>query len=222
MAQNYQKYIKHLASIIQTYEGAPRTNQGRVFSATAHGTLARAENIIKLICDENSPYRVRMNEIVSERYTDEAVQADLVVGIVKALKGELDDGYLDSFPELVRGELFGDFVEMAEHLLSEGYKDAAAVIAGSALESHLHQLSLKQGLSLEYLASDGSTKRKKADRLNNELATRKFYSKLDQKQITAWLDLRNSAAHGQYSNYSDIQVASFIEWERDFIAKNPA
>jgi hypothetical protein len=38
---------------------------------------------------------------------------------------------------------------------------------------------------------------------------------LDQKQITAWLDLRNNAAHGKYSAYSDTQVKQFIEWLKD-------
>lgn len=221
MGDNYQKYIKHLTSIIHAYDAAPRTNQGWIFPATAHGILARAENAINNICDELSPYRVRMNEILSERYIDEPIQADRIVGIVKGLKGELDDGQLDSLPALIRGELFDNLVEMAEHLLSEGYKDAAAVIVGSALESHLRQLSNKYGVSLEYITQDGSSKPKKADRLNNELG-KKAYSLLDQKQITAWLHLRNSGAHGQYSDYSDVQVAQMIEWVRDFIAKNPA
>jgi hypothetical protein len=216
-----QNYIKHLESIIATYDGAPKNNQGWIFSATAHGILARAENAIKKICEETSPYTVRMNEILSERYIDESVQADRVVGIVRGLKGELDDGYLTSFPELVRGELFDNLIDMAEHLLQEGYKDAAAVIAGASLESHLRQLSLKYGIPITLTAHDGKTKGKKADQLNNELG-KKAYSLLDQKQITAWLDLRNSAAHGQYSNYSDVQVAQLIDWVRDFLEKNPA
>jgi hypothetical protein len=219
--KTYQDYIKHLESIVRMYDTAPKDNLGWTHSATAHGILARAENAIKRICSDGSPYRLRMDAILSEQFSSERVQADRVVGIVRALKGELEDGYLESFPELVRGELFDNLIEMATHLLEEGYKDAAAVIAGSSLESHLRQLSNKQGIPLEYVARDGSTKNKKTEQLNQELG-KKAYSLLDQKQITAWLDLRNSAAHGQYSNYTDVKVGQLIEWVRDFIAKNPA
>ena len=40
----------------------------------------------------------------------------------------------------MHAELFADFLEMADYLLSEGYKDPAAVLGGSMLEEHLRQL----------------------------------------------------------------------------------
>jgi hypothetical protein len=149
------------------------------------------------------------------------VKADLIVGIVRALKSDLEDGYLYPLSELVRGEMFENLIEMAEHLVEEGYKDAAAVIAGASLESHLRQLSNKYSVSVSYTAKDGSTKKKKAESLNQELG-KNAYSLFDQKQITAWLDLRNNAAHGNYSEYDEDQVAKLIEWVGDFISKNPA
>ena len=94
---------------------------------------------------------------------------------------------------------------MAQHLLNEGYKDAAAVIAGSSLEAHLRQLCQKSGISTEVIGG-ASTTPKKADRLNSDLAAAASYSKLDQKNVTAWLDLRNKAAHGKYAEYKAPQV----------------
>jgi hypothetical protein len=161
-----------------------------------------------------------MKAILDGSYSDR-YRADLIVGIVKALKSDLEDGYLYSFSELVRGEMFEDLIEMAEHLVEEGYKDAAAVIAGASLESHLRELSNKNGVSVDYTAKDGSTRKKKAEHLNQELG-KNAYSLFDQKQITAWLDLRNNAAHGNYAEYDQDQVAKLIEWVGDFISKNPA
>ena len=40
--------------------------------------------------------------------------------------------------------------------------------------------------------------------------------------VTAWLDLRNKAAHGNYSEYNDNQVKQMIMGVRDFIIRNPA
>jgi hypothetical protein len=121
---------------------------------------------------------------------------------------------------LARGEVFDDFLDMARHLLDEGYKDAAAVITGSTLEGHLHQLCIKNGISTEQDSPKGP-RPKTASKLNEELG-KDCYSKFDQKSVTAWLDLRNNAAHGNYDEYSENQVDLLIEGVRDFIARNPA
>ena len=42
--------------------------------------------------------------------------------------------------------------------------------------------------------------------ITSELAKQGVYSKLEQKNVTAWLDLRNKAAHGKYSEYNDNQA----------------
>ena len=58
---------------------------------------------------------------------------DRMLGIIQSLEISIANGYLENAEELIHGEVFDDFVEMADHLLTEGYKDAAAVIVGSAL-----------------------------------------------------------------------------------------
>jgi len=63
---------------------------------------------------------------------------------------------------------------------------------------------------------------KRADALNSELASATVYSKLDQKSVTAWLDPRNKAAHGKYTEYTTEQVALTLQGVRDFTSRNPA
>ena len=111
---------------------------------------------------------------------------------------------------------------MAQHLLDAGYKDAAAVVAGSTLESHLRMLCTKSTLPSEFIKPDGSTAPKKAESMNSDLANADVYSKLDQKNVTAWLDLRNKAAHGRYAEYQPDQVSLFIAGVRDFLTRVPA
>jgi hypothetical protein len=108
---------------------------------------------------------------------------------------------------------------MAAHLLDEHYKDAAAVIAGSTLEEHLRQLSIVRGLSVE-MTNAGRLVPLKADSLNSALVAAKAYEKLDQKSVTAWLDLRNKAAHGQYGDYTIDQVRLMVDGIRDFFVRN--
>jgi hypothetical protein len=87
--------------------------------------------------------------------------------------------------------------------IEQGYKDPAAVIAGSVLEGYLRKLAEKASIAL--VQGNGSPN--KADLLNSELMAAGVYTKLDQKSITAWLDLRNKAAHGQYSDYTNDQAS---------------
>jgi len=144
-------------------------------------------------------------------------QAIRIAGIIRQLKCDIGDGYLSSARELLHAETFADFLDMADHLLSEGYKDAAAVIAGSSLEVHLRNLAAKHSLTVE---SNG--KAKKADQLNSDLASASAYSKLDQKNVTAWLGLRNNAAHGHYGVYGITQVTLLLSQIRDFMVRVPA
>lgn len=145
------------------------------------------------------------------------------LGIINSIKAEIDNGWLyNSFKSIVSSEIFSDFIEMAEYLLSEKYKDTAAVIIGSVLEEHLRQLCQKNQISLETTKGDGSIIPKKADVLNADLAKAGIYSSkvLDQKNVTAWLDLRNKAAHGKYSEYSLQQVELILQGVTEFIARN--
>jgi hypothetical protein len=168
----------------------------------------------------NSPYSKQVYEIVNGVDQD-ALQAVKIGGVTEALRNDLQAGFMQSYEEVIHGELFGDFLEMAEHLMDSGYKDAAAVVAGSALEAHLRQLCNKNSLSVDVVSAAG-TKPKKADQMNAELANAGAYSKLDQKSVTSWLDLRNKAAHGKYAEYTKDQVALVVAGVRGFITRNPA
>jgi hypothetical protein len=140
-----------------------------------------------------------------------------VLGIMKALRKDYEAGHLQSVTELIHADVFTDFLEMADHLLDQGYKDPAAVIAGSVLEEHIRKLCDKNTIPT---VQNG--KPKKADMMNADLANANIYSKGDQKSVTAWLDLRNKAAHGKYSEYTKDQIALLIQSIRDFITRIPA
>jgi hypothetical protein len=143
-------------------------------------------------------------------------------GVLQSIKFDIENNMLRSFEELINANLFSDFLEMAEHLLEENYKDPAAVIIGSTLEEHIRKLAQKNGISIELPDAKGNLKPKKADALNSELAAANAYTKLDQKNVTSWLGLRNEAAHGNYNNYTKQQVELFLQSVRDFITRNPA
>lgn len=139
------------------------------------------------------------------------------IGVAKALLFDIQNDYLKNLEETIHGDLFGDFLEMATYLIENGYKDAAAVMAGTTLEVHIRKLCDKNNL-----ATTSGHKPKKAESLNVELAKEGVYTKLDQKNVTAWLGLRNNAAHGNYSEYTTEQVSLLIDNVQNFITRHPA
>lgn len=142
-------------------------------------------------------------------------------GILRGLREDIEKGHLRTLRELVHAEVFSDFLEMAGYLLSEGYKDPAAVMVGGVLEEHLRQLCRKNGVDIEVQARTGF-RPKRAEAMNTELVKAGAYSILDQKNVTAWLDLRNKAAHGKYGEYSAEQVELLLRAVTDFLARFPA
>jgi hypothetical protein len=102
--------------------------------------------------------------------------------------------------------------------LSEGYKDAAAVMCGSVLEVYLRNLCAKSSVD----SAEPGGKPKKASKINDDLAKAKAYTVLEQKQVTSWLGLRNSAAHGEYDTYDAGQVNLMIQGVRVFTTRSAA
>lgn len=139
-------------------------------------------------------------------------------GILKGAKNEIENGWYFSTKALISAEIFTDFLEMAEYLLEENYKDPAAVMIGSVLEQHLRKLCESNEIDFFYVR-DGKQISKKAEALNSELSSSDIYSKLDQKNVTSWLGLRNNAAHGNYNSYSKEQVRLMYEGVSNFIVR---
>jgi hypothetical protein len=140
-----------------------------------------------------------------------------LAGVLSAVRADYESGYLQRVEALIHADVFGDFLEMADELLSKGYEDPAAVIVGSVLEEHLRKLAGKAGVEVEI---DGRPR--KADALNADLRKAEVYNNLEQKSVTAWLDLRNKAAHGQYGDYDKAQVEALLRDVRAFMLRHPA
>lgn len=213
-------FVQQLDGLLATYADMQKrseyTDLSDIKEDETQSLVSRAIAAIYRISGYSSTYGKEVSRIL-ERSPALHVHTSLIVGIVRALREDLNAGYLQSLTEIVHAEVFADFIEMASHLLSNGYKDAAAVIAGSTLESHLRELAGKNGVPVEVDA-----KPIKAERINQELAKATVYTVLDQKNVTAWLDLRNKAAHGDYAAYSTEQVKLLLSSVQDFITRHPA
>lgn len=121
------------------------------------------------------------------------------------------------YKRLVSTEVFSSFLDQAHYLLSEGYKDAAAVMIGSVLEQNLRQLC--QENNIIFTEKKGKKKYISANQMNMTLKKYKIYNQLDSRNVEACLDLRNCAAHGHYSEYSHEQVENMLKTVLEFLAR---
>jgi hypothetical protein len=188
-----------------------------VDSERSNAFRAAGRSFVSKVFGQDHPYYSQFDECT--KHTTGAHSVEMGRGVLGAIREELAGGWLTTLRGLVSAEVFADFLEMAQHLLDEDYKDAAAVITGSVLEEHLRQLCTKHGISAEYTNQKGNTVPKKADSLNSELAKAGAYSPLDKKNVTAWLGLRNSAAHGKYDDYTAEQVGNMLLAVTEFMAR---
>lgn len=222
---NLQLLAQQLADIASEFEAMRRRSKYDDLSDMpeheSQALITRAVAAITRIAGETSAYATEVRRVLKQ-FPQMHQHLAMVIGVVHALQSDVKAGYLQSLVELVHAEAFADFLDMGQHLLDAGYKDAAGVIAGSALESHIRLLCAKSGIPVDLVKPDGSTAPKKADTMNAELAGANVYSKLDQKGVTAWLDLRNKAAHGKYGEYKLEQVTLMVAGIRDFLVRVPA
>lgn len=186
-----------------------------VDSGKANGFKSASLSFIEKIYGKNHSYYESFTSSV-----DGSHPSDIESGleILFSIKQEIASDWLFTIKGLVTSEVFADFLEMADHLMQQGYKDPAAVIIGSVLEEHLRQLCDVNSIDIEY-EHKGDLIPKKADRLNSDLAKENVYSKLDQKAVTMWLDLRNKAAHGKYEEYTPEQVKNMYSGVTEFMAR---
>ena len=209
--------LEHGATVLATRRssGGDRYRAEHVDSAAMTGFRSATLSFIDRIYGSSSPYFQQITDKADSNY---AAACESAISVLKAIRSEIAGGWMFTLKGLVTAEVFADFLSMADHFLETGYKDPAAVMAGSVLEGHLRQLCSKSSIPLDEV-KDGKTVPLKADRLNSELARKGIYSKLDQKMVTAWLDLRNCAAHGQYAVYSAKQVENMQLGITEFMAR---
>ena len=201
--------LEQLNTLISIIEAENSKTETRAL----HG---RALAAIKRIAGSESHYFLK-----AQRYYNSAnikLAHQIITPMIYALRDDLEAGWLSTVKEIIHAEVFSDYLEMAEHLLSSGFKDASAVIIGSTLEAHIKKLCQKN--QIETINPKG--KNIQASKLNEDLAKKGIYNLLEQQGVTAALAVRNSAAHGRYDDYGQDQIVALKENVRSFILRNPA
>lgn len=133
-------------------------------------------------------------------------------GCLLAAKDDIENGALFEIKSLITAEVFDDLLEQAKTLLDSGYFAPAAVVIGSVLEDALRKLCDKHSIPI--------SNKEKLDSMNSQLVKAGVYNTLTQKKVTALADIRNSAAHGKWSEFSKSDVEDMLRWTNGFMEKH--
>ena len=160
-------------------------------------------------------------EIEFRNYTKRTVSAavNMGIGTLKAARNEIEQGWIFKLTGLVSSQIFNDFMQMAGHLLDENYKDPAAVMIGCVLEQRMKELADARSIPIVIDKPDGRTQAKSTDRINADLVKDDAYGATDHKQVTAWLALRNHAAHGEWDKYTHEQIKTMYQGVSEFLSR---
>lgn len=111
---------------------------------------------------------------------------------------------------IIVGEVFTDFLDMAEHLLDRGYKDPGAMLCGAVLEDGLRRIA--QDKQLPVATRDGIAI------LNDRCKAAGLYGALLHRQVLVWATIRNSAAHAKFGEFTVPDVEAMLVGVRQFLS----
>lgn len=171
------------------------------------GWATSTQDLLRAAFGDVSPQHVNFVEALKGRKTS-FEKLDMLRNIFISAKEAFEGGYVFNVELTVSGELFGDFVAMAKHALSEGHKDVAAVLACAALEDTLKRYALVNGLTV-----DGNSMQDTVSALKSKgLVTGAQKSLLD-----AMPKIRDYAMHANWDKIDAPAVNSVIAYVESFL-----
>jgi hypothetical protein len=186
----------------------PRTGRtaDRVSNSETQGWSTSVMSLLHQAFGEDSVH-CRQFRSIFEKFDGYLSSFKTLYAVFSAAKEDYEGGYLFNLRGLVKAEVLSDALEQADELLHAGYKDPACVLAGVSLEIAVKELAARQAMSPA-----------KLDKMNVDLCKAGVYNLAKQKQVTAWADLRNKAAHGDWVAYSSADVRDMLAGVQRFIA----
>ncbi|MGB5932758.1 MAG: DUF4145 domain-containing protein [Anaerolineae bacterium] len=229
MRKSEERILERLDELIdlgnQVLETRKYLQQWRKFKIGDHQLLSQwltsSLNFVSRVIGSNSDYylKFRWQAELTEDWRQSYDATNRCQGILLAAREDIISGFLFDRELLISADVFDDFLEQAEHLLENKYKDAAAVLIESVLESSLRKMCKKHGVDVADGTGTMITDTATIAPLNDALYKGKVYPKLVHKKIIVWADVRNNAAHGHYDQYTQSDVEDMDKWVRSFVTE---
>ena len=152
------------------------------------------------------------------------VKRSIVADNAALLRGIQDNyvnGFYDSLEDLIVANVSADYMAQAESLLAEGVAGQfdhvpAAVLCGAVLENRLRSYCDNHQPPIPTQKANGDYKT--LGPLIAELDKAKAFDKQTRNMLRSWADIRNSAAHGKFDEFTREQVELMLMGVNQFLA----
>lgn len=146
---------------------------------------------------------------------------EFILSMLAGVKDDLEAGFLGNLSVQIESDVAADYMSQAESLLSGASNGRhnhipAAVLAGAVLEKTLRGLCERCEPPVPVLNGKGDPKT--LGPLIEDLKKAELFSELKAKQLRAWADIRNQAAHGHFDAVSPGDVAQMVAGVSAFLA----
>jgi len=202
--ERFAQLVQEGRRIVYQNDGKAIRNHAQYFA-----WLTKCHTIFQQVFGEEHPFSLAWN---GAEHSVTLYSAQQALAYVEGAYDEARYGFVDGLTGMIVGEVFADFLELAEFYASQRQKDSAAMVAGAVLEQGLKRLCEQKKIKVES-SNDLAA-------VNQKLYQAKVYSKLVYQQIHGYNTLRNHAAHGEFDEYDDSQVKLMVMGVRDILAAN--
>ncbi len=204
------EYLTRIDELISSAENLiqKRSEYGHVDNAGFSEWRISCKSLFINLPMSNNHYLRDFEALVKNQLADET---ETGLGILRGLKSGIEQGFMKKNIELVKAEVFTDFLDIGEHLLENDYKDPAASLIGAVLEIELRNLCTRN--DIPFKSSDDISC------LNGKLKDKEVYHQPMRSQIEAWKKIRDKADHGHFDEYTIDQVKDFLSGVRKFIGE---
>ena len=178
--------------------------------------VVKSLNLIETVLGKSK----QQSEVIKKRsrgpYT-----LEYIIGTLQGLRNTYENGFLDSIEERIVADISADYLTQVEGLLDEGHPGQydhvpAAVLCGAVLEDALRRLCDRQTPQVPINKPNGRPKALNA--LIQDLQKANAFNKLKAQQLRGLAQVRNSAAHGKFDEFSRDDVELMVNGVKNFLA----
>jgi hypothetical protein len=179
----------------------------------------KTATLLNLVISSRHIHHKSVQEIASLQCSYGLMQA--AVSLLRGIKDDLEKGFLDDMAGAIEAEIACDYMGQAEQLLADSHRGKfdyvpAAVLAGAVLENALRKLCSQQQSPIAQQDAKGN--HKTLGPLIQELKKAGVFNEAKAKQLQAWADIRNLAAHGEFNQFKRTDVEPMIAGINSFLA----
>jgi len=233
-----QKYAERLAELIRRGEAVPVSSktissENWVTGMTTSRLVETVDwpefvkwrtnctTLLDQLLPTSSAHRVTAEQFKTIKNNRDSLQFG--IQFLKAVSEDFDQGFLDDIGMQIETEIAADYLGQAIMLVESELREQissapAAVLAGVVLEKCLR--SMCEHLSPPEPTTLNNGKPLTLNPLIEALRKRGAFNEVQAKHLRAWADIRNSAAHGQFEEFTTEQVKAMIRGIELFLAQS--